>query len=334
MEKDNAPIRLLQSINKNKKFSRLWREIDEYRDRERNNWPAWCFLPLDVWPILVVMAEPQFAQKNDPITLGKINHFAAFLAAIGSWRPTQDIFIFDNEAFEAIAKSDIDAKISVENILHLPAWSIYIKWGNHDYDGFFATLIYESANSKKYLELTFLHDNDDNLPKPHLVRIPLQKSLSISEAINSYKRENIKKQQEIGINSTLTEEYFDEINVNNAAIAVSLILYICSDSPEIDGITAAATISRPRSQKIKNGWRIFPPENPNIHAVAEKIGYSLRKYKSKAQIELSNQKMPPHVRRGHFTRYWYGPRNSPYRCYDFRWIPPLPINLLEDEGAE
>ncbi|WP_165072991.1 hypothetical protein [Desulfovibrio sp. ZJ200] len=72
MEKDNAPIRLLQSINKNKKFSWLWRETDEYRDLERNNWPAWCFLPLDVWPILVVMAEPKFAQKNDPITLGKI----------------------------------------------------------------------------------------------------------------------------------------------------------------------------------------------------------------------------------------------------------------------
>ncbi len=334
MKKDDAPVRLLQSINKNKKFSGLWRSIDEYRDRERNNWPAWCFLPLNVWHILMVMAEPKFAQKNDSITLGTINSFSAVLAAIGSWRPTQDIFIFDNEAFEAIAKSDIDAKISVENILHLPAWSIYIKWGKHDYDGFFATLIYEAGESKKYLDLVFLYDNDGNFPKPNFVRIPLQKSLSVYEAINSYKQENIKKQQKIGINSALTEEYFDEINVNDVAVAVSLILYICSESPEIDGITATATISHPRSQKIKNGWRIFPPENPKTHVVAEKIGYNLRKYKSKTQIELSNQKMPPHIRRGHFTRYWYGPRNSPYRCYDFRWIPPLPINMLEDEGTE
>ena len=153
MKKDDAPVRLLQSINKNKKFSGLWRSIDEYRDRERNNWPAWCFLPLNVWHILMVMAEPKFAQKNDSVTLGTINSFSAVLAAIGSWRPTQDIFVFDNEAFEAIAKSDIDAKISVENILHLPAWSIYIKWGKRDYDGFFATLIYEAGESKKYLDL-------------------------------------------------------------------------------------------------------------------------------------------------------------------------------------
>lgn len=79
----------------------------------------------------------------------------------------------------------------------------------------------------------------------------------------------------------MLEEYFDEINVNDVAIAVSLILYICSDSPEIDGITATATISHPLSQKIKNGWRIFPPENPKIHVVAEKIGYIYENIKVK-----------------------------------------------------
>ena len=44
MKKDDAPVRLLQSINKNKKFSGLWRSIDEYRDRERNTYTGYiCF---------------------------------------------------------------------------------------------------------------------------------------------------------------------------------------------------------------------------------------------------------------------------------------------------
>lgn len=99
------------------------------------------------------------------------------MAAIGSWRSTQDIFIFDNEAFEAIAKSDIDANISIENILHLPAWSLYIKLINNDYDGFLLHLymIIRVKKRKNILILYFLHDNDGNLPKPNFVIIHLQK---------------------------------------------------------------------------------------------------------------------------------------------------------------
>lgn len=330
MKEDIAPVRLLRSINKNKKFDGLWREIDRYRSDNKDSWPAWCFLPLNVWHELVLQAEPSLRQRPDAHKLGLVNAFANSLAAVGSWRPTQGIYVFDDEAFEAIGKSDIDAQIPVEQILHLPAWSVYIKWINDRYDGFFASLSYDLSDAKKYLELTFLHDSNDGAPLPRFVRIPLQKSMSLAVAIESFKLEILDTHQKNLITSALTKEYFDELRVDDAAIAVTLLLYLCTGKPEIDGIQTVPSIYHPLEKQVKGGWRIFPPDQPKVHIVAEKIGYKLREYKAKNKITPTNKKMPPHIRDGHFTRYWYGPRKSPHRCYDFVWIPPLPINLLDD----
>jgi len=330
MKEDVAPVRLLRSINKNKKFDGLWREIDRYRGENKDSWPAWCFLPLNVWHELVLQAEPSMRQRPDPRKLGLVNAYATSLSAVGSWRPTQGIYVFDDEAFEAIGKSDLDAQIPVEQILHLPAWSVYIKWITDRYDGFFATLAYDPSDAKKYLDLTFLHDNNGGVPLPRFVRIPLQKSMSVADAIDSFKQEILEEHRKNRTPSALTEEYFDELRVDDAAIAVSLLLYLCCGKPEIDGIQAVPSIYHPLATQVKGGWRIFPPDCPKVHIVAEKIGYKLREYKAKNQITPINKKMPPHIRGGHFTRYWYGPRKSPHRCYDFVWIPPLPINMLDD----
>ena len=329
-----APVRLLQAINKNSKWDGLWKKIDDYRHAERKNWPAWCFLPVEGWRVLVRQSEPQYLQPVlTPVLLGRINMYAMVLAAVGSWRPTQDIFVFDNEAFEAVAKSDTEAHISVENLLRLPAWSVYIRWRTDAYDGFFATLEYRVSTSEKYLALTFLNDTEGGLPKPFSVRIPLQKSQSVSEALDSLRAVCREDASRAGVSSVMQEVYFDEINKDDVAVAVSLVLYLCSEYPEIDGLTATPSINHPQPQRVKNGWRIFPPAKPKLHAVAEKIGYAIREYQVQDRRELSGRKLPPHIRRGHFARYWYGPRNSPHRCYDFRWIPPLPINLLEDDES-
>lgn len=330
MNDDIAPIRLLRSINKNKKFDGLWREVDEYRRKFKDKWPAWCFLPLSVWHSLVLDLEPRFAQSNDPAKIGLVNAWATSMAAVGAWRPTQGVYVFDAEAFEAIGRSDIDSQIPVEHILHLPAWSVYIKWINDRYDGFFATLSYDLSDSKKYLDLVFLDDNNGGPPRPILVKIPLQKSMSISEAIESLKHEILEANKGDRTASALAEEYYDELRVDDTAIAISLLLYLCCGKPEIDGIQSVPTIYHPQETRVKSGWRLYPPDKPKIHIVAERIGYKLREYKAKNQIAPTNKKMPPHIRGGHFKRYWYGPRKSPHRCYDFVWIPQLPINMLDD----
>jgi len=331
MKYDIAPVRLLQSINKNEKFDGLWREIDKYRELYKDNWPAWCFLPMNVWHELVLQSDSKLGQKPTPHKMGLANVLAAVMAAVGAWRPTQDIYVFDKEAFDAIGNSELDVQIPVEHILHLPAWSVYIKWITDRYDGFFATLTYDQSAAKKYLDLTFLEDNHGGLPRPRFIRVPLQKSLSVFEAIETLKQEIFETHKRNGTASALTEEYYEEVRIDDAAIAVSLLSYLCSGKPEIDGIQAVPSIYHPRGIKVKSGWRLYSPEKPKIHSVAEKLGYKLREYKTKNQVSSTDKKMPPHVRGGHYKRYWYGPRKSPHRCYDFIWIPPLPINMLNDE---
>ena len=330
MNDDIAPVRLLRLINKNKKFDGLWRDVDEYRRHFKDKWPAWCFLPLSAWHTLVLNLEPRLIQNKDPIKIGLVNAWAAAMAAVGAWRPTQGIYVFDEEAFEAIGRSDIDSQIPVDHILHLPAWGVYIKWITDRYDGFFATLSYDLSDCKKYLDLVFLDDNNGGLPRPNPIKIPLQKTMSISEAIESLKLETLEALRENRTALALAEEYYDELRVDDTAIAITLLLYLCCGKPEIDGIQSVPSIYHPQETRVKRGWRLYPPDKPKVHIVAERIGYKLREYKTKNQISPTNKKMPPHIRGGHFTRYWYGPRKSPHRCYDYVWIPQLPINMLDD----
>ena len=330
MNDDIAPVRLLRSINKNKKFNWLWRDVDEYRRKFKDKWPAWCFLPLSVWHSLVLKSEPRLPQSSHSIKIGLVNALATSMAAVGAWRPTQGVYVFDKEAFEAIGKSDIDTQIPVEHILHLPAWSVYIKWVDDRYDGFFATLSYDLSDSKKYLDLTFLDDNNGGLPQPRYVKLPLQKNMSVGDSINSLKQEIFEANRRDAIYTALAEEYYEELRVDDTAIAISLLLYLCCGKPEINGILAVPSIYHPQETRVKGGWRLYPPDKPKVHIVAERIGYTIREYKAKNQISLSNKTMPPHIRGGHFTRYWYGPRKSSHRCYDFVWIPQIPINMLDD----
>lgn len=154
--------------------------------------------------------------------------------------------------------------------------------------------------------------------------------MSVGDSINSLKQEIFEANRRDAIYTALAEEYYEELRVDDTAIAISLLLYLCCGKPEINGILAVPSIYHPQETRVKGGWRLYPPDKPKVHIVAERIGYTIREYKAKNQISLSNKKMPPHIRGGHFTRYWYGPRKSSHRCYDFVWIPQIPINMLDD----
>ena len=109
---------------------------------------------------------------------------------------------------------------------------------------------------------------------------------------------------------------------------VSLLLYLCSDAPEIDDSRVPGTSPR----KTKRGWSLFPADKVRFWDVAAKAGESLRRM-ANAPVEEDGPeglhvKVRTHLRRAHWHGFWTGPRNGE-RLFKYKWLPPIIVNPLE-----
>lgn len=108
---------------------------------------------------------------------------------------------------------------------------------------------------------------------------------------------------------------------------LSMLLYICSDNPDVE------TAYHP--PKASRGSRPGPRTNPEtVHKVGARIGRELgaaRRAQERGEHAATGCTMPPHVRAAHFTHYWVGHRKGRTdgrpgdRCI-VHWIPPIAIN--------
>jgi hypothetical protein len=109
---------------------------------------------------------------------------------------------------------------------------------------------------------------------------------------------------------------------NQINLMISLLLYLCSEEPEIDNAREPNTSpGRPRPIKTKKGWRLFPAHKPRVWTVGAGIGEQLRK--AVAGVE-TGRTVKTHLRRGHWHGYWKGPHEGE-RTFICRWISPLVI---------
>lgn len=105
-------------------------------------------------------------------------------------------------------------------------------------------------------------------------------------------------------------------------VAVAAMLYTLSDQPDM------ARVSAPRqagSGRISNA-------KFSMVDVGIRIGAALRNSRSLASKSPSTglgASKAPHIRRGHWHRFWTGPRDGERKVI-LRWLPPIPVNL--DKG--
>lgn len=111
-------------VEYNKKYSTAWKLADEFRaDRGKDlpDWPAWCFLPFAGWYAITCELLDKEPLSPDDMPLMQT------LAALGAWRPSQDVFTFDTTIYEAVADTDLSGNIPCDVALRLPVWCAYLE---------------------------------------------------------------------------------------------------------------------------------------------------------------------------------------------------------------
>ena len=285
----------------------------EDRGKGLPDWPPYVLLPVAGW---YAIASEQLAQGGQ-LNLEQARHVAR-LAAIGTWRYSQGIYRIAPELMQALLDSPMDGAIPTEVLHRLPEWCVYIEtpgmtWHGMQLHGFWAHLEWDVNDGHE--ELRLLLDTDV------LISYPLHLGGNLSAAIEGFLTESRK-------HGVVPEEVEKLVRADADGLSrlLSLVLYLCTETPEIDDSRSpGVSPHRPQPKRIKGGWRLFPPSAPRIWEVGQETASRLRQSVPVGKTtESTGRTVRAHLRRGHWHGYWTGPRKggSPQK-FILHWIHPL-----------
>lgn len=261
-------------IDTTKAYPNAWnllRGVLEYK-AIWGNWPDWCFMPLAIWRTIACALEktgyPSRSQLENMDTL----------AALGAWRYTEGIYKVNHALLHLLTTTVPKIEMSLDVFRNLPEWCVYVetherKWMNKPMPGFFAHLEY---NFHGRAELRIIPDTQE---------IPLQ-GLSlylgpwtINEAVS-------RMIDDINLKTALAGEptdarflaedpdllLFAEQYVTQLSPLVSILVYLCGDSPDIAGDVPGARPAKPQIGKTYYGWTLVPADKPQVWHVGDSLG--------------------------------------------------------------
>lgn len=298
-------------------YPAAWKLVDDFRASrgvDLPDWPQWCFLPLAGWYTIV--------SEGKQISLNRVPDIGR-LAAIGTWRYSQGIYRFDDHVYEAIKDTIPSGEMPVDVLYRLPEWCIYIetpgtKWMGDTLYGFWAHLEFDMNEKRPELRLV-LDTENALLPLPlHLGK------WTMTEAVDRAFQETVNQSRKIGFPLPTDERRPDELAAELYGL-VSLVLYLCSEEPEIDDEREpGAYPQRPRPTRTKKGWRLFPAKRPRMWTVASKLGDQLRQAANPG--DATGKGKAPHLRRAHWHGFWTGPKDGE-RKFIYKWLPPVAVGV-------
>jgi hypothetical protein len=267
-----------------------------------------------------------------------IDHVAD-LYVLATWRVSQGIYRFDPELQRALTDTRLDVRLPADLLEHLPEWAVYVEtpglmhFARH-IAGMFATLFY--GPSGQSLQLTLVPETiesiDDDFMRLQLLlgTKPLRQTLADELAQMGARRASILSYVD-DVNpqpaQTENDRTTDAIETLVAEIApfISLLLYLCTDEPDLE-----QRPSLPTGTRTKTGVRFFPPPKPQVRPVGVRMGSTLRAareiYERAVADSGSGRRLRPHVRAAHFQRFAVGTRNAPVPQRRLRWVLPTLVN--------
>ena len=128
------------------------------------------------------------------------------------------------------------------------------------------------------------------------------------------------------ISKQIRGENWDELNSKLFPIASMLIVYACSQDPDLQPVSPPEALRREHSNR-RNSYQ--------LHNLGFRIGAAIRSARKPTSTgggSETTRTVAPHVRKAHWHRFWTGPRKDPtQRKLIIRWIPPVPINIDKGE---
>jgi hypothetical protein len=230
------------------------------------------------------------------------------LYGVASWRYTQGIYRFDNTLRAELTATEIDLDTPSSVLDYLPERTLWIEHDPGDAQlpmiGSFVTVVRnftEVEQAESALVVTSFRPSETST-----VVVPL--GATIGEALRN-----------TGDPTILRGD-----SVRCLQRTLSLLLYLTSVDPDLIG--TARTV---KGTKTRHGVRLFCPQTPQIWEVGTRIGPAL--HTSRLQYDASKRSdrggtVRSHVRKAHWHRFRWGPRDKPARLRT-KWLPPLFVNV-------
>jgi hypothetical protein len=315
------------------RYPEAWDQLSKFRSERGKGlmkWPDWCYVP-----VAGAFAAVSAVYGKNAIT-PNVAPDIAVISALGAWRMTRGIYRFDATVLDGLWDTPMDGDIPIEVLYRLPEWCVYIELERSipalghlgSLHGFYAQLEYDANTYDSELRLLF--DLEAALlPLPILLKeASLQRAMeSLDREANDYERQYGGPPDQIRLPPT-----------QMAAIAapfVSLVLYLCSVNAEIrDASGTQRHPENPHPKRVKRRSKLFPASSPTTWEVAYRLGARLRAAGRDADgIETGTHASPrAHIRRSHWHSYWTGQVDSAERKTVLKWLPPIPVNVDDDEG--
>ncbi|MFW8652100.1 AcrVA2 family anti-CRISPR protein [Vibrio diabolicus] len=301
------PSHHLNTISK--QYPGIWKHVEHFRKgkgKDLGDWPDWCFLPM--------AASCAIAGSGGGLSFSPGTDISSISALI-AWRYTQGIYCFEPEVYADIAKTVVDKEIPADVLYRLPEWGVYVELQDVEgVCGFFAHLEFDVKT--KSSELRLLLDTEEMLT-PIILHLG---DWGVEEAINKSLDVSCSNAPWLsGIRSELLEW-----QSKMARKCLSLLLYICSEEPDIERVEGnLPTYAKP--EKVKKGYKFFAPKKPKIWNVGKKIAHAV----SSTSFDWkggTHANPKAHIRRAHWHGYWTGQRNSVDRKFIYKWIPTMIVN--------
>lgn len=111
---------------------------------------------------------------------------------------------------------------------------------------------------------------------------------------------------------------------------VSLLLYLCSEKPDVSGPGYPG-----KPKRFKGSKKLDAPKKVRHWNVAFRLGVRLRKAEVAAEahdeLPTRGETPKPHIRRAHWHLYWIGPKESAQTPV-LRWLSPMLVAFGDDPG--
>jgi hypothetical protein len=331
------PVKTIRQYNA--ELSQLGNYITTSRSEQGSlseEWGNHVLLPMTYW---IDLAEEMLAKTaNNDSASPSLSHDAKLLSwrlsVLSRWRYSQGYYRFDPDVYAQLMRMDLPDKIPASVFMRLPEWCLYIETPNMkfmgvDTYGFYAYLDYDYRDNCFVLRLS----EDTDISDFHTVPISLDNNLLIADSIvkHGYSLSPINKLGDVAKDMLKKDGIAKEF-----AGILSLLLFICSDAPDVYGPKPDAIPQKTVPQKIKGGYKLFAPSAPRLWIIGESGGKAIREYKTRTGDHRTTGSKAPHIRRAHWHGYWRGKRQSESREFFYKWILPMVINsdMVETENEK
>ncbi|RMG79254.1 MAG: hypothetical protein D6712_20030, partial [Chloroflexi bacterium] len=236
--------------------------------------------------------------------------------------------------YQALADTELSGELPCDVLLRLPEPCVYVETqGLEAFDkriyGFWAHNEFD-VNQKR-AELRILFNAGDRL----IPTILHTGQGTLKDAIEaSFKTAETHAQQHNVSLGPAPDEFVDVV-VSTASRAVALLLYLCSDAPDVVNANHPdLSPQAPRLKKTRKGLRLFSPNRVHVWHVGRNLAEQLRRDPTSA-LHRSNhattRTVRAHIRRGHWHGFWRGPRSGQRELF-YKWIPPIVVGKNQVGG--